>query len=169
MQRQKQIVASADRVRELLEYEPETGVFRWKCRRGRVAAGSVAGSPVVRGYRAISVDNVLYRAHRLAFVLMEGRWPEGDVDHIDGDVSNNRYSNLREASRSQNMQNQRRALSNNKSSGLLGASWHKQTRRWQARITLGGKDRFLGRFDTAEAAHAAYLAAKRQIHSYCTI
>lgn len=169
MQRQKRPIASVDRVRELLDYEPDTGIFRWRARRGRVQAGSVAGSPAVRGYVSISVDNVLYRAHRLAFVCMDGRWPRGDVDHIDGDVSNNRYANLREASRSENMQNQRRALANNKSSGLLGVSLHKQTGRWQARITLSGKDHFLGRFDTPEMAHSAYLAAKRQIHSYCTI
>jgi hypothetical protein len=146
---------SAARLRELLHYDPTTGVFTRRSN-GRGA-----------GYRAktsveIRVDHQLHRAHRLAWLYMTGAWPQNHIDHIDGDQFNNRFANLRDVTRTVNMQNRRRAQSNNRL-GLQGVSaWGS---RFKARLD-GSK---LGAFDTPEEAHAAYLDAKRRKHEGCTL
>ena len=154
------------RLRELLLYDPETGVFTWRANRRRVKAGDVAGYVDPRGYIQIGIDGSLHRANRLAWLYMTGEWPAGDVDHRDTDGANNRWLNLRDVSRSVNMQNRRRANTNNKT-GLLGVSSIRN--RFHATIWLGKKQRLLGAFDTAEEAHATYVEAKRRLHAGCTI
>ncbi len=162
---------TADRLRELLRYEPETGNFiRLVKTGGRYGAnvGTVAGTKTSEGRVFVSVQSKQYRAHRLAWLYMTGEWPKGEIDHINGEPSDNRWANLRDVSRRVNAQNLRRAHSHS-GTGLLGASWGSRDRRFVARIKHQGKYVSLGGFDTAEEAHAAYVAAKRRLHEGCTI
>lgn len=155
------------RLKELLSYDAKTGVFYWRFRpRYGIAVGSVAGSTTSDNYTVIRVGGAHYKAHRLAWLYVYGHWPKNDLDHIDGNRLNNRIANLREASRSLNLENQRRARSDNRT-GLLGVS--KRYNGYQARIHVGGVSKHIGLFQTAEAAHAAYLKAKRELHAGCTI
>ena len=160
---------TAERARELLEYSAETGVFRWRVnRQGGICSGSVAGGKKPDGYIYIGVDGVKFLAHRLAWLYVHGKWPREHIDHINGVRDDNRLSNLREASNSENMQNQRRAQANN-ANGLLGVSWDEKRKRWQAQIKANGRKRHLGRFETSEEARAAYIAAKAELHPFQTI
>jgi hypothetical protein len=150
---------TAARVHELLTYEPATGIFRWRVsRRGGVKAGDVAGCIDPLGYVMITVDDVRYRAHRLAFLYMTGEWPAASTDHRDGDRSNNRWANLREATHGQNSAN-RGTWSK---SGHKGAS--RNGNRWQAKIQHEGQSYYLGTFDTVREASAAYAEAAYALH-----
>ena len=158
-------IVTADRVRELFNYDPRTGIFtRLVCVNGKAKTGDVAGCPASGGYLRISVDGRTYAAHRLAWLYIHGVWPSAEIDHINCQPADNRLNNLRECSRSENMQNSQRARSSNKASGLLGVSWDERKGRWRAEIAVKGKRHRLGRFATPELAHAAYILAKRQLH-----
>lgn len=158
------------RLRERLSYDPETGVFTWRVRPApNTNVGDVAGSWNGNGYLQVSVDGVQHPLHRLAHLYMEGYWPAGEVDHRDGDKGNNRWLNLRDGTKAINMQNKRKAQANNRSTGLLGAYFDWKRGKFSASIKLGGKSRYLGSFDTAEAAHLAYVEAKRVLHPGCTL
>jgi hypothetical protein len=159
---------TAQRLRELLHYDPETGIFtRAVSRQGRNGlAGCVAGGKTESGYIRISLYNRLHRAHRLAWLYMFGDWPSGDIDHINGIRGDNRIENLRDVSTSVNMQNQREAQPRN-ASGFLGVTIHGS--RFEASIKLNGKNIYLGSYKTPELAHAAYLEKKRGIHPGCCI
>jgi hypothetical protein len=150
---------TTERLREVLAYNPETGILTWIKKTSpsvRIQIGNVAGSPNVRGYPQISIDGVLYGAHRLAFLFMLGRWPVDQVDHINLIRDDNRWRNLREATRAENRRNIR-TLRNN-TSGFKGVS--KQTHGgWQARITIDGHLKHLGTFVSPEEAHTAYYRA----------
>jgi hypothetical protein len=149
---------TAERLRELLEYNPETGDFIWLVATGRrVHVGDVAGSTDSGGYRHIRIDGELYRAHRLVFLYMTFAFPDSDVDHRDGDRANNRWGNLRTATASQNAANSTRPATN--TSGFKGVSWHKKDQKWEARIMVNSRKLHLGYFDTPEAGHQAYMAA----------
>lgn len=165
---------TADRLRELLSYDPETGDFVWLVSpRRNVAAGTLAGSVHSKGYLHIRVDCGLYLSHRLARLYVTGEWPAALVDHRDGDKRNNRYSNLRDATTQTNKQNTRHAYKNNLSSGLLGVSLDRKSGKWRAYIQVpkgdGTKKKHLGFYDCPKVAHEAYVAAKRQLHAGCTI
>lgn len=158
------------RLRERVHYSPETGVFVWSTlagRWGRLPAGRAAGG-FVGNYFKIHIDGRLYYAHRLAWLYMTGHWPIGEVDHINGNPRDNRFANLRDVHANINRQNMVRAQSNNKC-GLLGASWHAGDKKWRARIALNGKTTYLGAYDSAEMAHAAYVEGKRRLHLGCTL
>lgn len=162
---------TAERLRELLHYDPDTGVFtRLVATGGRYRAdvGDVAGTDSDQGYILISVESYQYRAHRLAWLYMTGGWPQHEVDHRDAIRSNNRWGNLRDVTPKVNQQNLRKAQKNSKT-GLLGASWCKRHKRFVARLYVGKKYRSLGYFESAELAHAAYVQAKRRHHEGCTI
>jgi hypothetical protein len=155
---------TAERLRELLRYDPETGEWRWLKRShggGNARPGSKAGSRVSRNYLSIYVDNHPYRAARLAFFYMTGRWPTFGVDHIDGDPSNDRWHNLRDVSQSQNNMNKKRARNN--TSGFKGVSWRKDCRKWHAQIRANGHIIHLGSFDTPETAFAEYCRKAREL------
>lgn len=138
-------------LRQLLNYDPETGEFTWKISiSNRAPAGSEAGTVGALGYRYIGIRGHRYLAHRLAWFYQTGRWPKKNIDHINGAPSDNRFSNLREASQQQNCWNRKARQS---STGLTGVQPKRD--RWQAR--LRGKS--LGCFDTPDDAHAAYRAA----------
>ena len=154
---------------DFIEYDPETGAFTWaKFRRG-CCAGKIAGHVNRHGYRVIKLARKPIRAHRLAWFLSFGVWPTKGIDHKNGIRDDNRLSNLRDVDHSVNMQNKRSAMSNNKSSGLLGVTWNKQHRRWQSKIMVNKKFHHVGLFDSPHEAHAAYLNKKRQLHTGCTI
>lgn len=160
---------SAARLRELLHYDPATGVFTWIHAagwHGRIKAGSVAGHRRRDGYIQIEVDGCTYTAHRLAWLYVTGGWPANGIDHRHGVRSDNRWSELRPATQMQNLQNMRKARSDNKS-GLLGVSL--VGARAKAEIQVGGKRKHLGYFDTPELAHAAYLEAKVRYHEFQTL
>src|SRR5258708_26887584 len=149
------------RLREVLSYDPDSGVFTWlKNLSRRTPIGTAAGKITKRDRRrAIRIDGTSYIAARLAFFYVKGRWPKRDIDHRDGDRLNDKWKNLREATRSQNVAN-RGTFPH--SSEFKGVSFDKQTGRWRARIRVSGKLIALGRHDTPEQDHAAYVAASRK-------
>jgi hypothetical protein len=141
---------SADVVRSLFNYEPETGHFTWKVRRPKIQIGARAGCLRQDGYREIMVNGSAYREHRLAWLYVTGAWPDFDVDHIDRNRSNNSWANLRQATRSLNCRNALHA----------GCHQRKEDGRIMAYISgHDGKRIHLGYFDTKEAGHAAYRQA----------
>jgi hypothetical protein len=154
---------TAERVRELLDYDPETGVFTWLVSRCNVKAGSRAGCARSDGYRGIRIDRRRYHEHRLAFLWMKGEWPSADVDHINGAPGDNRWHNLRPASRSQNMVNSR--MRRNNVSGTRGVAWHSAARKWVATISIDGRSKYLGIYDAKEDAAAAYARAMMARHA----
>ena len=163
---------TAAEVRAALEYDRETGVFTWKHRpdmspqwNGRWAdkrAGSVRTQRASGGmrYETIAVNAKRYRAHRLAWLHVHGKWPEGELDHINRDGTDNRLCNLRPASRAENQANARPPRTN--TIGLKGVRRHR--RRFVAQIGYGGRMHYLGIFATAEEAHEAYMNAAREHH-----
>ena len=161
---------SQESLRHLLDYDRRTGKFVClDAPNGRIVVGQVAGSLSQNGYVQIKVNGVLYKAHRLAWLWVLGKWPEKQIDHIDGKRNNNRFVNLRDADRKTNTQNRKRAPRSNKSTGLLGVSRRNDGAGFQARIYLFGKEVRLGTFATAKKAHDAYIKEKRLHHAGCTI
>jgi hypothetical protein len=151
---------SPARLRAILHYDPETGEFRWRKRMSpRAPAGHIAGTLTRDGYRVIAINGRNYRAHRLAWLYVTGEWRTETIDHRDGDPSNNRWNNLRRATRSQNCAN--RGLPRNNSCGLKGVSWDGWS--WRATVHKEGRRHYLGSFSTPEAAHAAYAKAARKL------
>jgi len=142
------------RLRELLHYNKKTGEFRWRKRTDR-SADHVPGPRLF-----IIIDQRLYPAHQLAWFYVTGRWARPSIDHRDGDASNNRWKNLRRATRSQNNANRRRPRNN--TSGYKGASPCRRSGNWRATINAKGKRIHLGMFTTPREAHEAYLAAARK-------
>lgn len=159
---------TVSRVRELLNYDTETGIFTWiAARENRVSVGTSAGSLLGNGYRSIAVDRKRFMAHRLAWFYVHGEWPEGQIDHINGNRDDNRISNLRVVDNSVNQQNKRSARSDSKT-GILGVHLHRPGK-WQAKINVNGTKKSLGIFSSPLEAHAAYLEAKRRFHAGCAI
>lgn len=161
------------RLAKLLEYEPETGSIKWRPRSVDLFSSQhnwkvwsaryeskEAGSYGKQGYGRINIAGRMLLAHRVAFALTFGRWPAHQIDHINGDRTDNRIANLREATPSQNSKNQKTHKRN--TSGATGVSWHKASRKWQAHIGDSMSFKYLGLFDTFEAACAARAAAERQ-------
>lgn len=156
------------RLKELLRYDPETGVFT---RLTRSAHNAGSGTVSLSGYRVIHVEAVAHYAHRLAFLYMLGEMPKGVVDHLNGDRDDNRWSNLRDVTHHVNQQNLRAAQSNNKTK-LLGVTTLKNrrgTKHFCAQVFAHGKRRHCSYHETPEEAHAAYLEAKRKLHEGNTL
>lgn len=151
---------TAGRLRELLHYDPETGLFTWRHKTGSQSSGKQAGTPH-KAYINIQVDSRQYKAHRLSFLYMTGELPPDEVDHINGIGTDNRWHNLRLADHFLNCQNRRRANRNNMS-GLLGVQKHGNG--YKAVIRKHGRNQYLGYFSTKEEAHAVYVNAKREFH-----
>lgn len=156
-------IPSAARVRELLDYDPKSGLLTWKSDRSNIRAGTEAGCRK-RTYILVSIDDCVYRAHQIIWLWVTGEWPANFIDHRDLDKKNNRWTNLRLANKSQNMAN--RGPQVNTSSGLKGAhryrAGEKYGKPWQAGIQVMGRSIHLGHFRTAEEAHAAYCAAAQK-------
>ncbi len=155
------ILLTQERLRALLHYDPETGAFTWRVVWGSGVArrqpGDRAGFANGDGQIRIGIDGKQHCAHRLAWLYMTGEWPKGLVDHKDLDRSNNRWSNLRAATKSQNTANS--GLHVNNTSGLKGVSWNKKENKWQVNITVNKYQRRVGTFDCRAAGYFAYVIA----------
>lgn len=151
-------VLTAPRLREVLFYNKKSGIWTHAIQRGPKNAGDIAGTIGNRGYRQISVDGKLYQSSRLAWLYMTGSWPSVDVDHRDLNKTNDRWSNLRLATRPQNKTNGRKYVNN--SSGFKGVSIIRGARKnpFQAKIS----NRYLGVFSTAKEASDACLRAAEE-------
>jgi len=165
---QKESITQAE-LKELLSYDPETGVFRWLknqrgCRSTCGMAGMVAGHIRPDGRRTIGIQGRRYLAARLAWFYTYGRWPEPTVDHKDGDYSNDRIDNLRELSFGGQVQN--RGTQRNNKSGVTGVCWYKADACWRVRIKLNGKEKHIGYFKTLDAAIAARREAEAELHPF---
>ena len=158
-----------ERAREIFDYDPLTGVLRWRVSIGhRGKLGSSAGWEQGNGYLRISASGERLYVHRLAWFLVTGSWPEKEIHHINGIRLDNRIANLRAASRTLNAQNlQGRGKRN--TSGFLGGSLFRRDDTFKAQIVVRGKNRHIGYYKTPAAAHAAYLEAKRRLHSGNTL
>lgn len=155
---------TAARLRELLNYDPETGLLTWiRSGQGVAYPGKVAGRFRPDGYVNIGIDKQLHQAHRLAWLYMTGEHPKHCIDHIDGNPANNRWANLRDVTHSVNHQNRRPG--GNNTTGYLGIT--RSGKKWSAKIVTNGKITYLGAHATPEEAHAAYMAAKRIQHEAC--
>jgi hypothetical protein len=164
-------ILTATEARQLFHYDPETGILIWRTRSRQECKsemawramsglfGTAAGTIAVNGYRSISVNGKRYYAHRLAWLIVTGNWPTADVDHCNGDRSDNRWSNLRAATRSQNHQNRA-------AKPTTGASWHTKAGKWRAVIAVNGRQFHIGTFDTQDEAAEAYRKAKAARHTF---
>ncbi len=159
-------------LKELVErvtYNPKTGIFMWVKYCGAQRYGGTAGRPCPRGYLRIMHKGQNIQMHRVAWLFMTGEDPgQMQVDHRDGNKSNNRWKNLRLVSPVINSQNMREPGQLN-TSGYLGVSWCKRTGLFRATIKVDGRQKSLKYHATAELAHEAYLKAKRELHPGCTI
>jgi len=154
------------RLKELLFYDTDSGLFtRLVSVNHNARVGMRPGEITQDGYLRILIDGRKYLAHRLAWFYVYGCWPEKQIDHIDRNKLNNRINNLRDVSQSINQHNRTAARKDNKSTGLLGAYFAKRTGKYQALITVNGKLKGIGRYNSAEDAHKAYLDAKKELHS----
>lgn len=148
------------RLKELLHYDPETGLFSWRdtprTPGRRHSPGDIAGTVHRKtGYVRIGIDGTKYYAHRLAWLYMTGEWPDEQIDHRDTNRANNRWGNLRLATNQQNAINMKRPKDN--TSGAKGVLWSKQSGKWVARLVVNGRQLHGGFFDTVEEASAAYV------------
>jgi hypothetical protein len=155
-------MANYDEINKLIAYDKETGIFTWKVHRPGTFAGSVAGTKHNLGYIRISVNCKLYLAHRLAYLLMTGRWPNEQIDHINGIRDDNRWINLREATQSQNQHN--REMCKNNTSGYKGVYWNKKSKKWLVNIWLNRKRVHVGYFDSREDAAKARMDSAKKLH-----
>ena len=149
---------SANRLRKLLNYAPATGVFRWRVRRGGPkTVGGVAGSiHPPKGYRQICIDGKLYRANRLAWLYMTGKWPKLEIGYINHNTSDTRWANLRAMTPSQ-----RGATTRTRNKLGARGVWITKSGKYVARIKVAGKKKYLGLFDTIEKASVAYTRAAK--------
>lgn len=148
-----------ERLREVLDYNPENGVFTWKrTRRGVSHSGMVAGGKTRNGYRLINVERFRFTAHRLAFLYMTGSFPRECVDHINGDRDDNSWENLREVTYTENNRNKRHLKPCE--SGIVGVSYLPKEKRWIARINHSGRQHALGRYKTLFEAACARKSAE---------
>lgn len=153
-----------ERLKELLTYHDDSGLFTRNMNRGKYLKDSIAGNLSKDGYITIKLEGKVYPAHRLVWLYKHGTMPINEIDHINHNRADNRLENLRDVNRAINQQNKTEAHSNNKH-GFLGVSFDIRANKWYARIN----HKYLGIFNTAEEAHECYLNAKRQLHEGCTI
>lgn len=166
---------SLDYLNESLSYDPTTGVFTWKVRPihhfksawsqkrwNTVFAGTAAGSPHPRGYICIYVGGVSYKAHRLAWYITHGKPPQDQIDHIDGTTSNNKITNLREATYQENNSNARTRINN--TSGVKGVSWNSKNKKWVVQLQHRGSKNHFGYFSNFNDAVETATQARINLH-----
>lgn len=150
-------------------YDKDTGVFtRLIAKSNRVKVGDVVGYKHPKGYLIIELNGKTYLSHRLAWLYVYGNFPENQIDHINGNKSDNRIENLREATNAENHQNFNRPKSNSKS-GIIGVYFDSKRNKWYSHITTNGKLKHLGYFQDKYLAEKAYVDAKRQLHPFNTM
>ena len=163
--RRSETLLTAEHLRRVLIYDPFTGLWKWReGGKGRPLEpdwwpGTLGGKPG-RQYYAIGIGRWPRYAHRLAFLYMTGEWPKQEIDHVDGDRTNNRWSNLREADHSQNKYNT--GLRGHNTTGFRGVYFRKNEGKWHARIKVGDRRVSLGLFSSPEEASIAYEAAAQE-------
>ena len=170
---------TAEYVRSILDYNPETGEFRWKSRTPEMfAPGNTSAEANCRawnnknawkliyhssgGYNIICIGKKYYKAHRLAWLYMTGEWPEDEIDHRDTDRGNNRWENLREATSSENKCNRRKKSDN--TSGVKGVSFHRQSGKWRVRVQKDGLIKVAVLVSSREEAAVIYECMSMRIH-----
>jgi len=173
---------SPEMLRKLLRYEPETGKLFWRERtpdmftatearsaahscaqwNSRLAGKEAFTSDGGSGYLVGHIFDRRHSAHRIIWAMHTGAWPDKHIDHVDGDPSNNRIENLREATHTENAWN--RGAQENNTSGYKGVYWHKHKQKWVARIYKNRKQHHLGYFTCPKEAHAAYCKAAKELH-----
>lgn len=147
---------SLERVNALLSYDQETGLLIWRVSpSNNIKIGQAAGTISDRGYLRVRINHKQYPAHRLAWMLSHGYYPEHEVDHINGNKLDNKLTNLRLASRAQNNANM--LLRKDNTSGFKGVSWRPHNKKWVARMSVNGKRKTIGHFATKEEAAQAYI------------
>lgn len=171
--RNKERAITADMAHELLRYDADTGEFTWLPRSEEMPdykrfnaryAGKSAGSRHPRGYVSIHFLGSIFRAHRIAWLMHYGQWPSLDIDHANGNPSDNRIANLREALHVENMQNKR--VYQNNTTGHPGIAFAPWMNKWRARIATAGRIINVGSFTTRDEAISAYVAAKAELHQF---
>jgi hypothetical protein len=150
-----------NQLREILEYQPETGLFFWKKKRNGISVGQLAGGKDRDGYIRIRIDNVKYAAHRLAWMYIHNDFPKNFIDHINGIKIDNRICNIRDVTRSENMQNLFKPQGRNI---YIGVYKNQNANTWYSKIEINGKQIRLGTFKTPEEANIAYKKAKLIYH-----
>jgi hypothetical protein len=156
-----------DFVRAILDYKPRSGLLIWKKRfdiapLANSRVGKIAGFMASDGYIYVQINNKWYLAHRLAWVIMKGEWPKNDIDHVRAPKTNNKWSNLREATTQQNTRNTKKRASN--TSKFKWVSWDKSKKCWVARIRDGKTHLNLGRYKTPEEGYAVACKAAKKLH-----
>ena len=151
-----------DYLHSILSYNQDTGIFTWKIAKQRIKIGQVAGHVHHTQYVRIIIDQKSYAAHRLAWLYVYGYIPKNNIDHIDGNPSNNKISNLREATFSQNNHNAK--LRKDNKSGIKGVYFDNTCKRYIAKIGLNNKPILLGYFKNIEEAEKAIKEAREKYH-----
>ena len=158
------IMLNQDKLKELLNYDSDTGIFTWKIYRGGLAkVGDKAGKVEAYGHCRIKVNGKLYLTHRLAWLYVYGSWPDKDIDHINRIKTDNRIANLRTATRSENAQNT--GIRKNNTSGAIGVSWKASVGKWRAYITKDYTQIYLGHYASKEEALVARQKAELAVFS----
>ena len=156
------------RLRKLVNYNHETGIFTWLYKpRQNTNAGDVAGYKNDAGYQLIKIDGYAYRAHRLAWLYTYGKWPEGQIDHINQIKHDNRIVNLRDVTVKQNQEN--RPIRTDNSSGCTGVSWNSDTSKWRVVINSNGKNIHLGLFENFDDAVSERRLAEQQYWTHSPV
>jgi hypothetical protein len=152
-----------EELHDLFDYNPETGHLIWKVNAARRRKpGDIAGCKSTDGRILVGIRRKIYKAHRIIWAMQTGEWPKHKIDHINEDPSDNRWSNLRAATQSENMRNITRIKSN--TSGFKGVGWSRVSKKWRAYIKVDGVNYHLGLFETKEEASFAYKAAAAKLH-----
>ena len=152
-----------EQVRHAFDYDPLTGVLKWKNPvHHRVWVGKICRSPGKKGYYRVQFVGKLWHVHRIIFLYMKGRFPNSDLDHINGIVNDNRWVNLREATASENRFNSRRYRNN--TSGFKGVAWCKQKNKWRGRVKVEGKEYHAGFFDDIHEAVNEVQELRNNLH-----
>ena len=154
-----------EQLKKELSYDPETGQFIWIRRRQGRQFGYFLGALQPHGYRKICLDGKKYYAHRLAWLYVYGVFPESELDHVNGDKSDNTINNLREATSCANKCNS--SLRSDNTSGFKGVTWNQDCQKWLAQIHQAGKSYFIGVFvDKLEAARAYDTEARKRFGAF---
>lgn len=158
----REAAITQNRLKELLNYDVVAGIFIWKESKGAAKKGAVAGSISGQGYVNIKLDGLIFRAHRLAWLWVYGVFPSGPLDHINGNRSDNRISNLRVATLSENQHNQ--GMRSDNKSGIKGVSWDDKSKFWRAQIKKNGHLIRIGSFRDLNEARIAMEKARIELH-----